>query len=146
MSGVLSPIYIWAIVGIILMIADVFTLTFFLFFLGIGALLTSLSAWLGLTTSIHGQLICFALSSLIIMVLFRSTVKKMFGSNSGGAEYSEYIGRRVPVTSPIPPGGEGRVTFRGSEWVAFSELEEEISAGTMVVITGVDGTRFKVGL
>lgn len=139
----LSP-YIWAIIGIVFMIADMITLTFFLFFLGIGALITAVFVWTGITTGINSQLFCFAASSLITMVLFRRMVKKLFGKRGGEVEYSQLVGQKAFVTTAIPVGCEGKVSYRGSEWIAFSDHSEEIPEGTLVTIVSVDGIKLKV--
>ena len=110
----LSPVYIWATVGIVLIIADLLTATFFLFFLGLGALVTALCTWTGITGGINGQLICFAVSSLVTMVLFRRMVKQMFGKHGGEAEYSQLVGQKGYVSAAIPAGHEGKVSYRGS--------------------------------
>lgn len=144
MTPFLGPTQMWAIVGIVLIIADVFSLTFFLFFLGIGALATALSILLGLTPNLVGQLVCFSLSSLVATVLFRSTLKTMFGQKAHREDYSEYIGQRAVASVSIPEGGEGKVTYRGSEWMAFSNDGRAIPAGTAVTIVGVQGIKLKV--
>jgi membrane protein implicated in regulation of membrane protease activity len=140
----LSPIYIWAIIGIILIIADLLTLTFFLFFLGVGALVTSVFTLMGVTTGINSQIICFAVSSLIIMVLFRGLVKKMFGKNESGSNYSQLVGQKGYVAEAIPAGHEGKVSYRGSVWIAFSDCPEDIPEGTLVTIESIDGIKLKV--
>lgn len=144
MSGFLGPVQLWAIIGILLIIADIFSLTFFLFFLGVGALVTAVFIQLGIAQGLGGQLLCFALSSLVVTVLFRSTVKRMFGRKAGPGDYSEYVGQRATVSVPIPPGGEGKVSYRGSDWIAFSESASGIAAGAAVTIVAVEGIKFKV--
>jgi inner membrane protein len=140
----LSPVYIWATIGLILIIADLVTLTFFLFFLGIGALATAVFAWTGITPGINGQLVCFAVSSLVTMGLFRRMVKKMFGKNEGDAAYSQLVGQKAYVSATIPAGHEGKVSYRGSQWIAFSDSPEDIPEGSLVTIVGSDGIKLKV--
>jgi inner membrane protein len=140
----LSPVYVWATIGVILIIVDLVTLTFFLFFLGIGALVTALCTWTGIISGIDGQLICFAVSSLVTMVLFRRLVKKMFGKHQGAGEYSQLVGQKAYVSLAIPAGHEGKVSYRGSDWIAFSDNPHGIPAGALVTIEAVDGIKLKV--
>jgi inner membrane protein len=142
----LSPVYVWASIGLILIIADLITLTFFLFFLGVGALITAVCTWVGLIAGMNGQLICFAASSLITMVLFRRAVKTMFGRHDGDAEYSQLVGQKAHVSVAIPVGHEGKVSYRGSEWIAFSDSSEAIPEGSLVTIVSIDGIKLKVTL
>jgi len=135
---------IWAIVGIALIIADILTATFVLVFFGIGALITALTTWIGLTRSIELQLIIFPAISVISMILFRKTAKRLFGKGPEGPEYSEFIGEKAKVTVTIPPHGEGRVSYRGTEWIAYSENGSTIPEGSSVTIIDVDGIKFRV--
>lgn len=140
-----SLVYVWATIGVVLIIADLMTLTFFLFFLGLGALITALCVLTHVTPGIQGQLVCFAASSLIMMLLFRPAVKKMFGKRGDGKEYSQLVGQKARVSTAIPAGHEGKVSYRGSDWIAFSEGGEDIPEGTLVTIEGVEGIKLKVG-
>lgn len=144
MNYALSPAHLWALLGAALIIADLFTATFVLFFFGVGAVVTALTTWAGLTPQFGSQLLCFSLTAAGATVLFRKTAKKYFGKRADTPEYSDYLGQRAVVTEPIPAGGEGRVKFRGSEWIAFSGAGAEIKAGETVVIEDVDGIRLKV--
>ena len=133
---------VWAIIGIVLLIAELSLPSFFLVFFGIGGLLTALAAGLGWVTGTTGQLALFSFSALGLMLLFRSRVR--FGA-PGSALPPDFIGQHVKVTKTILPGGEGQVSYRGSPWVAFSEQPEaEIPEGSLVEIVGNDGLRLKV--
>lgn len=133
---------IWAIIGVALIIAELATFSFILVFFGLGALVTALLAWAGLATTVVTQLVAFSSLSLISLVLFRKTFRKMF--SDGSAFTGDYIGQKVTVRKEITSGAEGAIELRGSEWIAFSEEAETIPEGATVRITGVDGIRFKV--
>lgn len=143
LSGVaLSYSVLWAIIGVILIIAEVATMSFVLIFFGLGALLTALLSWIGVTPAIEGQLIVFAVSSLALLVVLRRFAKNLFFSKADASQDS--IGQKAVVSRPITQGSEGAVTFRGTEWIAFSESSETIPAGSAVEITGTEGIRLKV--
>lgn len=59
---------IWAVVGIVLLIAELFTPSFFLVFFGIGGIITAITTGLGLTPGTSGQFAVFSLSSLVLVV------------------------------------------------------------------------------
>lgn len=141
-GGVLSHSLLWAIIGIILIIAEVATMSFFLIFFGLGALLTALLAWSGITPGIESQLIVFAVSSLAMLAALRRFAKNLFFSKADASQDS--VGQRALVSKMIPAGNEGAVTFRGTEWIAFSDTSETIPAGSTVEITGTEGIRLKV--
>jgi membrane protein implicated in regulation of membrane protease activity len=57
---------------------------------------------------------------------------------------SEHLGQQVKVIERIPEKGEGKVEYRGSRWIAFSDHGGEIPAGALVTVVSVDGVRLKV--
>lgn len=144
MDYFLSSVVTWSVIGIILIIIDLATTTFILIFFGIGALITAVAAWIGITPQLGGQIVVFSLTSLFTMALFRKTAQRFFGQREKGLEYTEYIGQKAAVTERIPSGGEGRIKYRGTEWIAFSDLSAEINEGSMVMIEAVDGIKLKV--
>jgi membrane protein implicated in regulation of membrane protease activity len=138
----LSPVWIWAIIGVILIIAELTTLTFILSFLGIGAIVTAITTAIGLTPNINSQLIVFALTSIITMLLFRKMAKRLFYGTSD--MIPDYIGQKVKVIRDIPAGGEGSIEYRGSPWTAYSDSLDAITHGSTVEIAAIDGVRIKV--
>lgn len=64
---------IWAILGIILVIAELHTLTFVLVFIGAAALVTAISTGIGLTPGPESQ---FAIFSGPVACLYRSASKQ----------------------------------------------------------------------
>lgn len=141
-GGIMSYGLLWAIIGVILIIAEVATMSFVLIFFGLGALLTALLAWMGVTPGIESQLLVFSISSLAMLVVLRRFAKNLFFSKADASQDS--IGQRALVSKPITQDAEGAVTFRGTEWIAFSDSAETIPAGSTVEIIGTEGIRLKV--
>ncbi len=139
----LSPALIWAIIGVALIILELVSTTFVLIFFGIGALVTAIATWAGLT-HFASQVGIFAGTSVILLVLLRKTVRSLFCGHQDLPP--EYLGASARVIDPIEPQHEGRVEYRGSPWIAFSDHTEVIPAGTIVEIVAVDGIRLKVAL
>ena len=137
-----SPALIWATLGVMFLIAELATLTFILCFLGVGAIIVSLTAWIGLTPGINSQLVVFSISSVLMMLLFRKTAKGLFfGSNDPSPDY---MGQKVKVIKAIPVGGEGTIEYRGSDWIAFSDDADIINEDDTVEIVAIEGIRVKV--
>ena len=138
----MSPVIVWAVIGVILIIIELMSLTFVFALFGIGALIVAVTAWIGLTPELSSQLAIFSASSLLIMLVFRKTAKKLFfGSHDIPPDYK---GHKVKVVKAIPVGGEGAISYRGSEWIAFSESSEMIREGSTVEIISIEGIRVKV--
>ena len=137
-----SPALVWAVVGLLLLIAELATVSFILCFIGLGALIVALTTWLGITSSFSSQLIVFSVSSLLLLFLLRKTAKKLF---AGQADVPpDYAGQKVPVIKPIPAGGEGTIQYRGSDWIAFSDTAQTLPEGAVVQIETIEGIRVKV--
>ena len=141
-EGGFSPELIWATIGVIFLIAELVTVTFILCFLGVGAIIVSLTTWIGLTPGINSQLVVFAVSSILLMLLLRKTAKKLFAGNSDVKP--DYMGQKVKVIKSIPVGGEGVISYRGSDWIAFSDCTESIREGDTVEIVAIEGIKVKV--
>lgn len=143
MEGInLSPALLWAIAGVFLIVVELVSFTFVLIFLGVGALITALLTWLGLTPDTNIQLAAFSVTSLLLLVLFRKTARKTFAGH--GNALSDDIGQRVTVIKDIPPDGEGDVLYRGSVWNAISNSKDTIAEGSTAEITATEGIRLKV--
>lgn len=141
-EGFFSPALIWATIGVAFLIAELATVTFILCFLGAGAIIVSLTTWIGLTPGINSQLIVFSISSILMTLLFRKTAKRLFfGRNDARPDY---LGQKVKVIKVIPAGGEGTISYRGSDWIAFSDCAESIHEGDTVEIVASEGIRLKV--
>lgn len=137
-----SPVIVWAIIGIVLIIIELMSFTFVFVFFGVGALIVSLTTWVGITPGFSGQLAVFSGSSLFMLLVLRKTAKKLFfGSHDKPPDYE---GQKVKVVKEIPVGGEGSISYRGSVWIAFSESAGPIPEGSMVEIISLDGIRAKV--
>lgn len=134
---------VWALVGLVLLIAELFTPSFFIIFFGIGGIIVAVSSYIGLTPSHSSQLLAFSLSSIVLLVLFRNKIRLRVSSEAPTLS-PDFIGQRVRVIKAIPAGEEGQVSYRGSAWIAFSEDDRDIKEGTMVEIIGNDGVRLKV--
>lgn len=138
----LSPVIVWAIIGVLLIIVELMSVTFVFAFFGVGALIVSVTTWADVTPGLNSQLLVFAVSSILLMLAFRKTAKKLFFGHHDVSP--AYKGEKVKVVKAIPGGGEGAISYRGSEWIAFSESAGMIAEGTMVEIESLDGIRAKV--
>lgn len=138
----LTPTLIWSLVGLLLLIAELATVSFILCFIGLGALIVALTTWLGITSTFTSQLIVFSASSLLLLLLLRKTARKLFAGHADMPP--DYLGQKVKVTKAIPAGGEGTIQYRGSDWMAFSEKAQTIPEGTVVQIESIEGIRVKV--
>src|SRR3989304_6548996 len=76
--GVLSYSVMWAILGIVLIVAELMTMAFVLVFFGLGSLLTALLTWLGITPDFTSQLLVFSISSSGMLLMLRTFATNRF--------------------------------------------------------------------
>jgi membrane protein implicated in regulation of membrane protease activity len=148
MGESLSPGLLWFLVGLVCVAAEILLPGFVIIFFGVGAWITAICCWTGLTGTFDGQLVVFLLSTLLSLVLFRKRGKKMFSGKVSsvlepGDEMDDYRGQRATVVADIAPGTEGgRVEYHGTVWQA--EAQVPLAAGTAVRIVSREGLRFTV--
>ena len=136
MFGDLEPGWLWAIGGVLLLIAEVIAPGFFLLFVGAAAVLTGLFTLL-FDLSLAPQLVLFALYSALAVMLGKrfyaqpdTPDQQMLNDPS-----QRLVGKSVVVTDPVDEHG-GRVKVGDSEWSARGG---PAAPGERVTITGVDG-------
>lgn len=141
-----DPTTLWFIAGALLILAEFMVPGVVIVFFGVGALITSLTTWLGLTESLTSQTFMFGASSIVLLFSLRHLVKGWFVGKSddqNGDLDDDFTGREAVVTRDIPgPGIDGRIEIKGSEWKARSE--STIVAGSTVIIESREGLTFQV--
>ena len=141
-----DPTTLWFIAGALLILAEFMVPGVVIVFFGFGALITSLTTWLGLTESLTSQTFMFGASSIVLLFSLRHLVKGWFVGKSddqNGDLDDDFTGREAVVTRDIPgPGIDGRIEIKGSEWKARSE--STIVAGSTVIIESREGLTFQV--
>jgi len=134
----ISPEIIWAIFGVILFVLEFLIPGVVISFFGFGALITALTTYLNITSSLDLQLIVFIFSSILALVLFRKYLKKILYGNSAPPNddiYNIEIGKIVPVIELIEPNEiGGKVRYLGAPWSA--ECSERVGPGDSVKIIG----------
>lgn len=139
---------IWFLVGLVLILLEFAAPGVIVVFFGVGAWITALTTWIGLTDGLAGQLVAWSGSSVLLLVLLRRRLADRFhGFESGQqdpmANLDDPLGTEVLVTRDIgPEHRDGRVEYKGAEWTAVAA--ESVVAGRLAVITAVDGLTLHV--
>ncbi|WP_223068018.1 NfeD family protein [Paenibacillus caui] len=112
---------IWLIVAGILLVLEMFTLTFYLLWFSIGAgaaLLVSLIA----PGNILLQVLTGCIVALLLTVFTKPLSRKMRAARGYRDAGTELIGRQGIVIEPIEPGQYGIVKLGGDTWSATSSV------------------------
>lgn len=140
----LSLPQIWLIVGLLMLVAELISVALVFVFFAAGALLTALLASLGLLPGLDSQLLAFSVISVLTLVLLRKQARRLLDRRHTQAEYNEYAGETAMVIKDIPATGEGKIYYRGAEWIARSATQVPIEAGSKVIIRSTDGIKLIV--
>ncbi|MCP1383037.1 NfeD family protein [Runella sp. CRIBMP] len=135
---------IWVIVGVAMLIAELLSVTFVFLFLSVGAFVTAILSWTGLTPTVNSQLFCFSVVSVLSLLALRKPLLQFSRRKNKSLEYSEYVGDKATVVQTIPSDGEGRVFYRGTEWIALTQKGHPIAMGSSVIIKQLDGIKLIV--
>ena len=147
MSNFMQPQYLWAIAGVLLLVAELGIPGLIIFFFGLGALLTAVVAWIA-PLSLNQQLLLFLISSLLMLVGLRRWLKNIFTGFTARKQNpeqnadSDFAGRTVLVREPIAPGHDGMVELNGTDWRAASD--ETLAPGEQAVVTAQNGLTLQV--
>jgi len=129
----------WAIIGLVLVITELLTGTFYLLMLGIAAFGAALGAWLGLD---------FGAQAIVFLVV------------AGIGCYGVHVYRARNSAQQMPPIDAGmpasfecwvdagsrlaRVRYRGATWDARVEGADAVEPGATLVVLAADGNTLKV--
>ena len=135
----MDPDFIWAILGLALVIVELLTGTFYLLMLGIAAFGAALAAWLG-----QG----FGVQAVVAVVI------------SGAGCYGVHLYRAKNETQQMPQVDAGqpasfenwvdqgarraRVRYRGASWDALVEGDVAVESGTPLYVVSTHGNTLKV--
>ncbi len=141
----LSPPFLWSLLGLLLISAEMFIPGFVIFFFGSGAVITGfLSALIpGLSTNFALQGIIWILSSVLSLSFFRKKFAKIFKGTLLNKEIETDVGNKAEVIEAITPDKSGRVRYQGTSWKAVS-YTESFDIGTEVDIIKEDNLTFIV--
>ena len=139
----------WAILGAVLVIAEVFTTGFVLLWFGIGALAAGLAGLLGVH-SIILQFLIFTVVSIGLTVASRTIFVNYFSREKSGGDLKSGVDSLpgkvgTVVSSSRGALNEGAVKVYGSTWTAYpADGEEPLEAGDRVEVTKVQGASIYV--
>ncbi|MGI8409846.1 MAG: NfeD family protein [Pyrinomonadaceae bacterium] len=138
---------LWLVIGIILIIAEVFTLGFVLLWFGVGAIAAALAGFLG--APFVFQFLIFALVSIALTAMSRTIFAKYLShsdENSLKMGVDSLPGQVGTVTLGSKGAmQEGAVKVYGSTWTAFPiDGETELVEGEKVEVVSVKGSSIYV--
>jgi membrane protein implicated in regulation of membrane protease activity len=139
---------LWAVLGVILIVAEIFTSGFVLLWFGAGAIAAALAALAG--AGYPFQFLIFFIVSIALTAASRTIFTKYLVRGSDEGSYksgAESLPGQVGTVVASSQGAlsEGAVKVYGSTWTAYpAEGEEPLEAGSRVVVESVRGASIYV--
>ena len=134
----------WLIIAGLCFVIEIYTVGFFIFWFGFGALLALLISFI--TNNLFIQVVVFLVSSSLLVVLTKPLMKKFLkNENSIPTNYFSLIGKTGIVIEKIDSSNStGQVKVKGELWSAISD--SDIEKDSKVKVLSVDGVKLKVEL
>ncbi len=137
---------LWIILGVVLIIAEIFTLGFVLLFFGIGALAAALAGGLGFGFGL--QFLVFASVSIALTAMSRTIFAKYFSQTDENAVKMgmDSLPGQIGTVTLASKGAlqEGAVKVYGSTWTAFPIDDTPLIQGEKVEVVRVQGSSIYV--
>lgn len=133
----------WLILVAVMLVIEIFTLGLTTIWFSLGAVAAAIAA--GVDAPLWIQILLFSVVSVVIMILVRPFAMKVMDKNRTKTNIEDVIGGQAEVIEEIDNLKEqGRVRFRGVEWMARSFDGDGIAAGEVVTIEAVSGVKLLV--
>lgn len=129
---------LWAVIGIVLIIVEMLSGTFYLLVLGVAALAAATVAWLGQSFWVQ------ALTIVAVAVVGVLLVKRYRGSSKPASHQALDVGQSVTLDSWISEAdGLARVNYRNAQWEAQVTGERKPDS-KVFYIHAVEGNTLRV--
>lgn len=143
-----NPFWLFLVIGVGLLATEMLVFqftTFWLFFIGLGALVAAVFAWLTVDASFLMTTLVFVVASAIITAVLYSPLRR-WQKEPSGISGNNAVGQKVSVKTTISRQSTGTVYWSGSDWQAelAEDQDEEIAAGDRAVVVAVEGIRLVV--
>ena len=137
---------LWGIFSVLLIIAEIFTLGFVLFWFGIAAMGTAIAAYLGV--GLFGQFLIFVVVSTVLTIMSKTIFEDYYPHKDEEVKMGmDTLPGQIGTVKKKSKGALNAATVRvyGSNWKAFPEDEKTMfKAGEKVEVVRVEGSKIYV--
>lgn len=137
----ITPSTVWAALGFLLLIFEIFTLSFVVVFFGVAALVVALIKYTTGLDNITAELLIFAGVGGSCLFFFRNKLRKTFNKRGGIANDASTV---IELTAAVPPQKTGKIEYQGTVWDAFNESDRPLAVGDKAVIVRTEGIKLIV--
>lgn len=133
------PWWAWILAGVVLLLLELTVGTFYLFFLGMAAIVVGLFAMFGLGGPIWLEWLLFMILSTGLVLLMRRPLVSKFKLPGESGDIDNLVGELAVASQAIPPGELGKVQMRGTGWNAKNVGDLPLAAGQRCRVEAVHG-------
>ena len=132
----------WAVLGFVLIIAELMVPSFVIIWFGLGGFLVALALGISPTLPLAAQILIWTVSSVLMTFLWFRVFKRNQHKVLFGRASAQLVGEVGLIVTDVAPFKSGRVRFQkpvlGSDlWEC--RAEEEIKAGARVRLAAIEG-------
>lgn len=135
-------VWIWGVVFILTLAAEIATVELACIWFTIGAFISFILALLGVSETI--QFIVFLLVSVISFLCLRPVCKKLLKNSHTKTNVDSVVGTVHTLIGEISQDKAGEIKINGISWRVISKNNENIAVGEKVKILEVQGNKFLV--
>ena len=133
----------WLILCGLCLIIEIFTVSFLMFFPGVGAFFAFISALLGANVTIQSTI--FVLSSALMIIFIRPLVTKLFKTRDVAMNSNALIGKSGVVLKDIKGDDKiGQVKVAGEIWSAICQEGVTITKDSKITVLAISGVKLIV--
>ena len=139
----------WAVIGMLLMIGELFIPSFAMLWFGVAALVTALLLW-AVPMGLLSQVVIWLGLSIVACILWCRLIQPRIKTRTkAGLGGSVIVGEIGMIVSPVLTNGLGVVRFSvpkvgAAEWACRTLDGRPIEVGTRVIVTAVMGNELIV--
>jgi membrane protein implicated in regulation of membrane protease activity len=131
--------WLWMVAGFLLLGAELFVPSFFLFFFGLGAVCMGLLQLVAPGLPLWAELLLFIGLSMLWLTLFRQRILSYFEKRNPRKNVDSIAGETAVALEDIPPAAIGKAELRGASWPARNTGPAPVAKGERCRVDRVDG-------
>ncbi len=144
----MNPFWLFLVIGVVLLAVEMLVFqftTFWLFFIGVGALIAAAFAWIAGDASYLMTTLVFVVASAAVTAVLYSPLRR-WQREPSAISGNNAVGQKVVVKSTVSTQKGGLVNWSGSDWQAelADDQHGEIAAGENARVVAVEGIRLVV--
>ena len=137
---------IWLIASGIFFLGEIFTISFLLFWPGVGAFLAFLTSLI-VPENLLVHIVVFVVSTILMIIFTKPLINKLFkNKDNTSMNNSAVLGKKGIVIKKMDKDNPvGQVKVNGELWSAIkSDKDKAINVGESVIIEKIDGVKLLV--